>query len=107
MELPLAALFDPEVFGNEEFSARGFTVSAGAYRYGGVRVWGATALTLGMLAHVLEGVAADRLAAGLKRRLQRGQQLEQRRVLGRRRRNDADARPAQPRSSTTGRRRGS
>ena len=58
VELPLAALFDPDVLGNEEFSARGFTVRAGAYRYGGVRVWGATALTLGMLAHVLE-VAGD------------------------------------------------
>ena len=59
VELPLAALFDPDVLGTEEFrSARGFTVSAGAYRYGGVRVWGATAFTLGMLAHVLEGAAA-------------------------------------------------
>ena len=54
VELPLDALFDPDVLGTEEFSARGFTVRAGAYRYGGVRVWGATALTLGMLAHVLE-----------------------------------------------------
>lgn len=60
VELPLAALFDPDVLGNEEFmSRRGFTVSAGAYRYGGVRVWGATALTLGMLAHVLEGLTAE------------------------------------------------
>ena len=59
VELPLAALFDPDMLGTEEFSGRGFTVSAGAYRYGGVRVWGATALTLGMLAHVLEGVPAD------------------------------------------------
>ena len=30
------------------------TLRAGAYRYGGVVVWGATALTLGMLAHVLD-----------------------------------------------------
>ncbi len=57
VELPLDALFDDEVFGTEEFSGRGFTIRAGAYRYGGVRVWGATALTLGMLAHVLEGPA--------------------------------------------------
>ena len=56
VELPLDALFDDDVLGNEEFSGRGFTVVAGAYRYGGVRVWGATALTLGMLAHVLDGV---------------------------------------------------
>jgi 8-oxo-dGTP pyrophosphatase MutT (NUDIX family) len=54
VELPLEALFDPDVFGTEEFSGRGFSVRAGAYRYGGVRVWGATALTLGMLAHVLD-----------------------------------------------------
>ena len=54
VELPLDALFDDEVLGTEEFSGRGLTVRAGAYRYGGVRVWGATALTLGMLAHVLD-----------------------------------------------------
>jgi 8-oxo-dGTP pyrophosphatase MutT (NUDIX family) len=59
VELPLAALFDPDVLGTEEFTGRDFTVSAGAYRYGGVRVWGATAFTLGMLAHVLEGAASD------------------------------------------------
>ena len=58
VELPLDALFDPEVVGPEEFSGRDFRVTAGAYHYGGVRVWGATALTLGMLAHVLEGGAA-------------------------------------------------
>ena len=54
VELPLAALFDPDALGTEEFSGRGFVVRAGAYRSGGVVVWGATALTLGMLAHVLE-----------------------------------------------------
>ena len=54
VELPLASLFDPETHAVEEFSARGFVVRAGVYRYGGVSVWGATALTLGMLAHVLE-----------------------------------------------------
>jgi len=53
IELPLAALFDESVFGIEEFSGRDVTVRAGTYRYGGVRVWGATALTLGMLAHVI------------------------------------------------------
>jgi 8-oxo-dGTP pyrophosphatase MutT (NUDIX family) len=53
VELPLAALFDPDVVGLEEFESRGFRLRAGAYRYGGVRVWGATALTLGMFAHVL------------------------------------------------------
>lgn len=54
VEMPLEALFDEGVIGIEEFSARGFTIRAGAYRYGGVRVWGATAFTLGMLAHVLD-----------------------------------------------------
>jgi len=58
VELPLAALFDPDVLRTEEFTGRGFTVNAGAFRYGGVSVWGATALTLGMLAHVLERTAA-------------------------------------------------
>ena len=57
VELPLDSLFDPDALGVEEFTGRGFTVSAGAYRYGGVVVWGATALTLGMLAHILEGQA--------------------------------------------------
>jgi len=55
VELPLAALFDESVIGVEEFAVRDLLIQAGAYRYGGVRVWGATALTLGMLAHVLEG----------------------------------------------------
>jgi len=55
VELPLDALFDPDILGTEEFNARGVTLRAGAYRYGGVRVWGATAITLGMLAHVLSG----------------------------------------------------
>ena len=53
VELPLAALFDPDVVGTEEFESRGLRLRAGAYRYGGVRVWGATALSLGMLAYVL------------------------------------------------------
>ena len=54
VELPLAALWDPDVAGVEEIVVRGVTLRAGAYRYGGVVVWGATALTLGMLAHVLD-----------------------------------------------------
>jgi 8-oxo-dGTP pyrophosphatase MutT (NUDIX family) len=59
VELPLAALFDPDVVGIEEFESRGFRLRAGAYRHAGVRVWGATALTLGMLAHVLTEAARD------------------------------------------------
>jgi 8-oxo-dGTP pyrophosphatase MutT (NUDIX family) len=54
VELPLASLFDPDAHAVEEFSSRGFVVRAGVYRHGEVSVWGATALTLGMLAHVLE-----------------------------------------------------
>lgn len=53
VELPLDALFDEAVLGTEDFTSRGLVVRAGTYRYGGVRVWGATAQTLGMLAHVL------------------------------------------------------
>jgi 8-oxo-dGTP pyrophosphatase MutT (NUDIX family) len=53
VELPLSALFDPEVVGVEEFESRGLRIRAGAYRHAGLRVWGATALTLGMLAHAL------------------------------------------------------
>lgn len=55
VELPLEALHGEAAMGVEEFTARGMTLRAGAYRYGGVRVWGATAITLGMLAHVLDG----------------------------------------------------
>lgn len=56
VELPLAALYDPTVVGDEAFTSSrgGWRIRAGAYRYGGVRVWGATAITLGMLARVLD-----------------------------------------------------
>ena len=53
VELPLSALFDPDAIGVEEFDVRGLRLRAGAYRHGGVRVWGATAMTLAMLGHVL------------------------------------------------------
>jgi 8-oxo-dGTP pyrophosphatase MutT (NUDIX family) len=53
VELPLAALFDPALVGEEEFRGGGWTVRAGAYRFRELRIWGATALTLGMLARVL------------------------------------------------------
>lgn len=59
VELPLRSLWDPDVVGVEEFEVRGMTVRAGVYRFGGVRVWGATAMTLGMLARVLERAAED------------------------------------------------
>ena len=58
VELPLRALWDPEVAGVEEFDVGGFSLRAGVYRFGGVRVWGATAITLGMLARVLDDAEA-------------------------------------------------
>ncbi len=57
VELPVAALWDADVIGTEEMVVRGVTMRAGVYRYGGVVVWGATALTLGMLAHVMDTTA--------------------------------------------------
>jgi 8-oxo-dGTP pyrophosphatase MutT (NUDIX family) len=56
VELPLSALYDPTIVGDEEFTSSrgGWRIRAGAYRYAGVRVWGATAITLGMLARVLD-----------------------------------------------------
>ena len=55
VELPLAALFDPALVGLEQFGGAGWSVHAGAYRYRDLRIWGATAITLGMLARVLDG----------------------------------------------------
>ncbi|MCA1588425.1 MAG: CoA pyrophosphatase [Chloroflexi bacterium] len=55
VELPLEALYDDEVIGVAEFSRRGVALRAGVFRYGGITVWGATAITLGMLARVLDG----------------------------------------------------
>lgn len=54
VEIPVRALFDPAVLADEEFVARGITIRAGVYRHGQVTVWGATALTLGMFARVLD-----------------------------------------------------
>ncbi len=53
VELPLDTLFDPSSMTVEEITTRGLRIRAGAYRFGGVTIWGATAITLGMLAHVL------------------------------------------------------
>lgn len=53
VELPLAALFDPGLVGEEEFGGAGWSVRAGAYHHGELQIWGATALTLGMLARIL------------------------------------------------------
>jgi 8-oxo-dGTP pyrophosphatase MutT (NUDIX family) len=56
VELPLDILFDPSAVTVEEIATRGLRIRAGAYRFGGVTIWGATAITLGMLAHVLTDV---------------------------------------------------
>ena len=53
VELPLDTLFDPNAMTVEELTVRGLRIRAGAYRFEGVTIWGATAITLGMLAHVL------------------------------------------------------
>ncbi len=55
VELPVAVLFDPEALVLADFEGRGGSVRAGAYRHGELLVWGATAITLGMLAHALDG----------------------------------------------------
>ena len=47
----------PMSLGVEEIDVRGVRLRAGAYRYGGVVVWGATAMTLGMLADGARGGA--------------------------------------------------
>lgn len=53
VELPLDILFDADAMTVEEIMTRGLRIRAGAYRFAGVTIWGATAMTLGMLAHVL------------------------------------------------------
>ena len=106
VELPLAALFDPDVLGEEEFESRGFRIVAGAYRYGGVRVWGATALTLGMFAHVLEAARGRRLARGSGARCGReARSSSMRAVLRGGRGHDAGAGATNVADPTTARRR--
>ena len=58
VELPLDILFDAAAVSVEELLTRGLRIRAGAYRFGGLTIWGATAMTLSMLGHVL----ADRPA---------------------------------------------
>lgn len=53
VELPLDVLFDADAVSLEEHLARGLRIRAGAYRFGGLTIWGATAMTLSMLANVL------------------------------------------------------
>lgn len=53
VELPLDILFDAAAVSVEELLANGLRIRAGAYRFGGLTIWGATANTLSMLGHVL------------------------------------------------------
>jgi 8-oxo-dGTP pyrophosphatase MutT (NUDIX family) len=53
VELPLARLFETDAIGLETFIVREWRLEAAAYRHADLRVWGATARTLAMLATVL------------------------------------------------------
>jgi 8-oxo-dGTP pyrophosphatase MutT (NUDIX family) len=53
VELPLRLILDEGITREEEFSGPGWTLVTGVYRYGGLRIWGATARTLAMFAAVL------------------------------------------------------
>ena len=57
VELPLTLLVADEAITEELIEGRGWQLRAGAYRYGGERIWGATARTLAMLASVLHHAA--------------------------------------------------
>lgn len=53
IEFPLSRLLAADSITVEQFDIRGFVLEAGVYRWGEVRVWGATARTLGMFGTVL------------------------------------------------------
>jgi len=52
MELPVRRLLEPDAVDEEEIDVRGYRLRAAVYRYGGERIWGATARTLAMFAQV-------------------------------------------------------
>ena len=52
LELPVRRLLAPDAVEEEEIDVRGFRLRAAVYRYGGERIWGATAHTLAMVAQV-------------------------------------------------------
>ena len=60
VELPLSLLVADEAITEELIEGRGWQLRAGAYRYGGERIWGATARTLAMMASVLRHAAEAR-----------------------------------------------
>ncbi len=53
VDLPLRRLFEPDAVALETFVIREWRLEAAAYRHADLRVWGATARTLAMLAAVL------------------------------------------------------
>ncbi len=53
VELPLSALLAADAITDELIEGPGWLLRAAAYRYGGHRIWGATARTLAMFASVL------------------------------------------------------
>lgn len=55
VELPLSVLFDEAAFAIEEFAVGERQLRTGVYRHAGLRIWGATARTLSMLATVVGG----------------------------------------------------
>ena len=54
VELPIARLFEDGAIREELFEVREWRLRAAAYRHADLRIWGATARTLAMLAAVLE-----------------------------------------------------
>jgi 8-oxo-dGTP pyrophosphatase MutT (NUDIX family) len=52
VELPIRRLLAPDAMDEEEIEVRGYRLRAAVYRYGGERIWGATARTLAMFARV-------------------------------------------------------
>jgi len=52
VELPVRRLLAPDAVDEEEIEVSGFRLRAAVYRYGGERIWGATARTLAMFAEV-------------------------------------------------------
>ncbi len=57
MELPVRRLLAPDAVADEEIDVGEYTLRAAVYRYGGERIWGATARTLAMFAHVASDAA--------------------------------------------------